>query len=44
MTEKTNHNFTVVPDEHAEKIKEKGITVDLNQKKDAAKEVTVDKG
>ena len=43
MTEKTHHNFTVVPDEHAEKIKEKGITIAVDTKKDAEKKVDVDK-
>ena len=37
MTEKTHHNFTVVPDEHAEKIKQKGITVTVDTKKNAEK-------
>tara|TARA_R100001510_G_scaffold29116_1_gene25767 strand:+ start:1037 stop:1174 length:138 start_codon:yes stop_codon:yes gene_type:complete len=43
MTEKTVHSFSVVPDEHVKKIAEKGITVDLSTKKDAKKEVVVDK-
>jgi len=41
--EKKVHNFSVVPDEHVNKIEEKGITVDLNSKKGAKKEVVVDK-
>ena len=43
MTEKKNHSFTVVPDEHAKQIEKKGITISLNQKKDAEKKVVVDK-
>ena len=43
MTEKKNHSFTVVPDEHAKQIEKKGITIALNQKKDAEKKVVVDK-
>ena len=44
MTENKNHSFTVVPDEHAKQIAEKGITINLNQKKDAEKTVATNKG
>lgn len=44
MTEKTHHSFTVVPDEHAKKIEEKGITIVVDTKKDAEKKVDVEKG
>ena len=43
MTAKTHHNFTVVPDEHAEKIKEKGMTMAVDRETDAERNVDVDK-
>jgi len=42
--EKTVINFSAVPDEHVRKIEEKGVTVGLDGRKDAKKEVPVDKG
>ena len=37
-------NLSVVQDEHVKKIEQKGFTVGLDSKKDAKKEVVVDKG
>tara|TARA_B100001094_G_scaffold318424_1_gene361978 strand:- start:120 stop:251 length:132 start_codon:yes stop_codon:yes gene_type:complete len=36
--DKTVHNFSVVPDEYANKIKEKGFTIDQKKSDEKAKE------